>query len=99
MYDFYYNYIKEKYNDNAQLIFTDTDSLTNTIRTEDIYKDFWSDKDKFDFNEYDKSELYDTTNKKVIGKFKDKTEGIPITEFVQLKSKMYSCILNNNQGG
>ena len=40
MYDFYYNYIKEKYNSNAKLLFTDTDSLTYNIRTEDIYKDF-----------------------------------------------------------
>jgi len=40
-----------------------------------------------------KSEFYDATNKKVIGKLKDKTEGIPITEFVELKSKMYSYIL------
>ena len=29
-------------------------------------------------------------NKKVIGKFKDKAAGEPITEFVGLKSKMYS---------
>ena len=29
-------------------------------------------------------------NKKVIGKFKDEAAGNPITEFVGLKSKMYS---------
>jgi len=89
-----------KYNDNALLLFTDADSLTYTIKTEDIYKDFWSDKDKFDFSKYNKNkpEFYDATIKKVIGKFKDETEGIPITEFVGLKSKMYNCILNNDQG-
>ena len=43
MYDFYYNYIKKKYNDKAKLLFTDTDSLTNEIETEDVYKAFWSD--------------------------------------------------------
>ena len=46
MYDFHFNYIKKKYNDKDKLLFTDTDSLTYEIETEDAYKDFWSDKDK-----------------------------------------------------
>ena len=37
--------------------------------------------------------------KKVIGKFKDEAAGIPITEFVGLRSKMYSYIKDNNNGG
>ena len=44
MYDFHYDYIKKKYNDKAKLLFTDTDSLTYEIETEDAYEDFWSDK-------------------------------------------------------
>ena len=43
MYDFHYKYIKKKCNDKAKLLFTDTDSLTYEIETEDAYKDFWSD--------------------------------------------------------
>ena len=71
MYDFHYNYIKEKYGNNARLLFTDTDSLTYDIKTDDLYKDFWADEDKFDFSNYEKtSDFYDTKNKKVIGKMK-----------------------------
>ena len=52
MYDFHYNYIKKKYNNRARLLFTDTDSLTYEIEVEDIYKDFWNDKDMFDNSNY-----------------------------------------------
>ena len=34
--------------------------------------------------------FFDSTNKKVIDKMKDKHKGIPINEFVGLKSKMHS---------
>ena len=99
MYDFHYNFIKEKYGQKAKLLFTDTDSLTYDITTEDVYKDFWVDKEKFDFSGYDsKSEFYDAKNKKVIGKMKDETAGIPIVEFIGLRSKMYSYIKSNEKG-
>ena len=98
MYDFHYNYIKKKYGAKAKLLFTDTDSLTYEIQTDDAYQDFFNDKDKFDFSEYDKSsKFFDETNKKVIGKFKDEACGKPITEFVGLKSKMYSYTKLNNK--
>ena len=81
-YDFLYNYIKKKYNDKAKLLFTDTDSLTYEIETEDAYKDFWSDKDKFDNSEYpENSPYFDKSNKKVIGKFKDEVSGILINDW------------------
>jgi hypothetical protein len=93
MYDFHYNTMKSKYEHKCKLLFTDTDSLTYEITTEDIYEDMKSIKDQFDFSDYPKEHpLYDTTNKKVIGKFKDETSGLPITEFVGLKAKMYSFL-------
>ena len=99
MYDFHYNYIKKKYNDRAKLLFTDTDSLTYEIETVDTYKDFWTDKDMFDNSDYpENSPYYCNTNKKIIGKFKDEACGIPITEFVGLKSKMYSYVKDNEKG-
>ena len=100
MYDFHYNYIKKKYGDKAKLLFTDTDSLTYEIEAEDVYKDFWDDKDMFDNSDYPESSPYFyKTNKKVIGKFKDEAAGVPIIEFVGLKSKMYSYIKDNKKGG
>ena len=100
MYDFHYNYIKDKYGDKAKLFFTDTDSLTYEIEAKDVYKDFWNDKDKFDNSDYSESSTYfDKTNKKVIGKFKDEAAGLPICEFVGLRSKMYSYIKDDQKGG
>ena len=54
MYDFHYNYIKHKYGNKAKLLFTDTDSLTYEIETNDAYADFWKNKDKFDNSDYNK---------------------------------------------
>ena len=100
MYDFHYNFIKRKYDAKAKLLFTDTDSLTYEIEAEDVYKDFWKNKKMFDNSDYPSNhQFFDATNKKVIGKFKDEAAGIPITEFVGLRSKMYSYIKDNNNGG
>ena len=100
MYDFHYNYIKNKYGEKATLLFTDTDSLTYEIEAEDVYQDFWNDKDRFDNSDYSENSLYfDKTNKKVIGKFKDEAAGVPICEFIGLRSKMYSYIKDNQKGG
>ena len=99
MYDFHYNYIKNKYGDKARLMFTDTDSLTYEIGVDDVYQDFWKDKHLFDNSDYPKdSPFFDNTNKKVIGKFKDEAAGLPIVEFVGLRSKMYSYLKENEQG-
>jgi hypothetical protein len=52
----------------------------------------------FDTSEYDPDHpLYSTENKKVLGKMKDETHGIPIQEFVGLKSKMYSMIYEEDE--
>ena len=101
MYDFHYNYIKKKYNNRARLLFTDTDSLTYEIEAiEDVYKDFWNDKDMFDNSDYPEiSPYYCNVNQKIIGKFKDEACGIPITEFIGLKSKMCSYVKDNEKGG
>ena len=40
IYDFHYGYVKKKYGSKARLLFTDTDSLTYKIETEDAYQNF-----------------------------------------------------------
>jgi len=55
MYEFHYVYIKETYKDRATLLFTDTDSLTYHIQTEDLYADMRKDSDWFDTSIFDPS--------------------------------------------
>lgn len=99
MAEFHYNYIKPKYGSGSKLCFTDTDSLTYLLKTEDVYKDMKEDGVHFDFSDY-KGDGYrskDNTNKKVLGKMKDETEGVPIREFVGLRSKMYSIKIESGK--
>ena len=94
MYDFHYNYIKQKYGNKAKLLFTDTDSLMYEIQTEDFYKDISKDvKDIFDTSDYPPnhpSGIPSGFNKKVLGMFKDEVMGRVIDEFMGLRAKLYS---------
>ena len=45
VYQFHYDYIKNKYGNNSRLSFTVTDSLIYEIKTEDVYGDFGNDKE------------------------------------------------------
>ena len=89
MYDFHCNFVKINFD--VELLFTDTDSLSYEIKSKDIHEEFFKWKELFDFSNFSKdSESFNETNKKVIGKMKDEFGGVIITEFVGLKSKMYS---------
>ncbi|XP_073230928.1 uncharacterized protein [Porites lutea] len=94
MFNFHYTYIKEKYGNNAELLFTDTDSLMFQIKTKDFYKDISPDiLTKFDTSDYPpnhESGIPTGVNKKVIGMFKDEVAGKQITHFVGLRPKLYS---------
>ena len=101
MYDFHYNYIKPKYGAKAKLLFTDTDSLMYEIETEDFYKDISEDvKDRFDTSDYPEnhpSGIPTGINKKVLGMFKDEAAGKIIKEFVGLRAKLYSFIMEDGK--
>ena len=88
MYNFHYNFIKMNFN--AELLFTDTQSLTYEKKSENVFEDFFKWKDLFDFSNYlEDSKFFDNANKKVFVKMKDEFGGVIIDEFVVLKSKMY----------
>ena len=101
MYDFHYQYIKPKYGTKAKLLFTDTDSLMYEIETEDFYKDISKDvKDRFDTSDYPEnhpSGIPTGINKKVLGMFKDEAAGKRIKEFVGLRAKLYSFIMEDGK--
>lgn len=89
MYDFHYNHIKKKYGDQAALCFTDTDSLSYDLSTEDVYVDIKEDHHYFDFSNYPESLfLHSNLNKKVLGKMKDECQGRYMREFIDLKPKI-----------
>ena len=61
------------------------------IKSKNVYEEIFKRKDLFDFSNYSKdSKFFNETNKKIIGKIKDEFDGVIVTEFVGLKSKMFS---------
>ncbi|CAJ0647430.1 5994_t:CDS:2 [Entrophospora sp. SA101] len=81
MYNFWYGYIKPRYGEKARLLYTDTDSLIMWIETEDVYKD-----------RAERPDLFDLNNSGDLFLMKDECKGIPISEAVCLKPKMYSVL-------
>ena len=97
MFDFHYNYIKNKYGQKAELLMTDTDSLMYLIQTDDAYYDIKKDvKKKFDasnFPDVHPSGIKTGVNEKVVGVFKNEAAANTITHFVGLSSKLYSYLI------
>ena len=96
MYDFHYNHMKVKYPraNQLRLLFTDTDSLAYAVQTDDIYKDMAIDAaDRYDFSEYPFGHpLYNASNHKALGFFKDELNSLPMQEFVGLRPKCHALL-------
>ena len=93
MYNFYYHVLKKHYGNKMHLLFTDTDSLCVSMQTADVFRDLMEIECEFDFSDYPHDHpLFSNKNKKVLGKFKDEMNGKIITEYVGLRSKMYSLL-------
>ena len=92
MYEFWYDYMKPKYDDNVKLCYMDTDSFIMNIKTEDLCKVIANDVEKrFDTSNYECDRPLPTgKNNKVIELMKDELGGRIITDFVALRPKTYS---------
>ena len=73
MYEFWYDYIKPEYQNNAKLCYMDTDSFIIHIKTESVYEKIANDVEKrFDTSNYEVHRPLPTgKNKKVNGLIKD----------------------------
>ena len=103
LHEFWYDYLKPKYENRVKLCYMDTDSFVINIETEDFYKDIANDVDKwFDRSNYDEKDerpLAIEKNKNVIGMFKDELGGKIMTEFCALRPKAYSYKLDDDTEG
>ena len=99
MYEFWYDYMKPKYNDNVKLCYMDVDSFIMNIKTNDFYKDISNDvENRFDTSNYEVNRPLPTgRNKKIIGLMKDELGGKIITEFVTLRPKTYSFLTDDGK--
>lgn len=89
MYDIFYNHLKKQYGDDLTLLYTDTDSFIFQVYTDDFDRDI--NKELWDMCDYPPDNpLYSKKNKKVEGKIKDETHGVPIVEFAGNRAKQYA---------
>lgn len=74
IYVFHYNFMKNLYEDNIKLLFTDTDCLMYEIETPNLNEDIVKYNSMFDLSNYPVDHpLHDDANKKIVLKFKNET--------------------------
>ena len=100
MYEFWYNYLKPKYNDKVKLCYMDTDGFVLNIFTEDFLEDINNDVQRwFDTSNYDKNvkrPLQIGVNKELIGMFKDELGGKIMKKFCALWAKTYIYLMEDD---
>ena len=97
MYEFWYDCMKQKYNNDVKLCYMDTDSFIMNIKTNDFYKDIANDVEIGLILQIMNRTLPTGKNKKVIGLMKDELGGKIITEFVTLRPKTYSFLTDDGK--
>ena len=99
IYEYWYDDMKPKYGDNIKLCYMDPDSFIMHVKTEEFYEDIANDVEKnYDTSNYIfERPLQIGKNKKVIGLMKDKLGGKIMEEFVGLRPKCYSYLMNDDK--
>ena len=98
MYEFWYDYVKSKYGEKAKLCYVDTYIVYIVhIKTDHIYKSVAKDVEtRFGYSNY---ELYrplpKAKNKKLIGLMKDELGGKIMANFVGLRVRTYSYLIDD----
>jgi len=97
MFKFHYEEIIPHFGSNAQLLFTDTDSLCYHFQNVDPKQYELQNLHLFDTSSYPKSNpCYSDINKKKPGTFKDEFDSRPVHSFIGLKPKLYSIKLGDD---
>ena len=98
IYEFWYDYVKQKYGERAKLFYMHTDSFIVYIKTDNIYKDIAEDVEtRFGTSNYGLHRLLPKGKiKKVIGLMRNELGGEIMTKFVGLIAKTYSYFIDES---
>ena len=102
MYEFWYDYIKPKYQDKAKVCYMITESFVIHLKTEDFHEGIANDFEKWfyisNYDENDERPLPIGMNKKIIGLFKDELGGKIMIQFVGPREKKYAYLMDDDSG-
>ncbi|KYN22125.1 hypothetical protein ALC57_05484 [Trachymyrmex cornetzi] len=92
VYEFHHEYMSPMFQAKCKIMYTDTDSLIYRLECEDVYETMKRDIARFDTSDYPVDNAYGMplANKKVPGLMKDENNGMIMTEFVELRAKIYA---------
>ncbi|XP_074029419.1 uncharacterized protein [Leptinotarsa decemlineata] len=90
MYDFFYGCIKQHFDENVSLLYTDTDSLILKVNTENFYEFIKTNISRFDTSNYSIVNQFNIpVTSSVLGNFKDEFPNDPIMSFYGTGAKAY----------
>lgn len=101
MYEFHYDFMQPKFQENLRLNYMDTDSFIYSLKKKDFYTEITETEinERFDTSEYPEGNQFNIkpTNKKVLGMMKDENFGNIMKEFVGLRPKMYAISVQHSK--